>query len=328
MSPKEKSSKKSIIIISICFTLVIALAGGLFAMQYIKLMDEKSAVQSKLAKTEAERNAVSSENAVNQSKINDLNKTVSDLESEVNKLNNDISQIKLTKAAESALKAASSNSLAKLEAPNVGDKVCYLTFDDGPSDNTLKILSILKKANAKATFFVVATSKLSYIRKVKEEGHTIALHTNTHEFSSIYSNEEAYFNDLEAIHKKVNDIIGDIPFILRFPGGSSNKVSMDYNIGIMSRLTKQVEEKGYTYVDWNVNSGDADGHNVPANTILNQIKKGSKNKNEICVLMHDTNAKNTTVDALPYVISYLREEGFRFEALTKESPIFHHNINN
>lgn len=328
MSPKEKSSKKSIIIISICFTLVIALAGGLFAMQYIRLMDEKSAVQSQLAKTESERNAVSSENAVNQSKINDLNKTVSDLESKVNQLNNDISQIKLTKAAESALRAASSNSLAMLEAPNVGDKVCYLTFDDGPSDNTLKILSILKKADAKATFFVVGTSKLSYIQKAKEAGHTVALHTDTHVFSNIYNNEEAYFSDLEAIHKKVTDIIGEIPLILRFPGGSSNKVSMDYNSGIMTRLAKQVEEKGYTYVDWNVNSGDADAHNVPAKKILNQVMASSKNKNEICVLMHDTDAKNTTVEALPHVISYLRKEGFRFEALTKESAIFHHNINN
>lgn len=328
MSTKEKSPKKSIIIISICFALVLALAGGIFAMQYTRLMEEKNEVQSELAKTEAERNAASSENAVNQSKINDLNKTVSDLESEVNKLNQDISQIKLTKAAESALKAASSNSLAMLEAPNVGDKVCYLTFDDGPSDNTLKILSILNKSDAKATFFVVGTSKLSYIQKAKAAGHTVALHTNTHEFDKIYINEEAYFNDLEAIHKKVTDIIGEIPLILRFPGGSSNKVSMDYNNGIMTRLAKQVEEKGYTYVDWNVNSGDADAHNVPAKTILNQVKEGSKNKNALCILMHDTDAKGTTVEALPYIISYLRSEGFRFEALTKESEIFHHNINN
>ncbi len=96
----------------------------------------------------------------------------------------------------------------------------------------------------------------------------------------------------------------------------------------MTRLTKKVEAKGYTYVDWNVNSGDADGYNVPASTILRQIKNESKNKNEICVLMHDTASKNTTVKALPSIISYLRSQGYRFEVLTKDSAEFHHNLNN
>ena len=108
---------------------------------------------------------------------------------------------------------------------NDGDKVCYLTFDDGPSDNTLKILDILKRANAKASFFVIGTSKLDYIKRIHNEGHTVALHANNHDYSKIYKSEEAYFKDLNAIAAKVKKITGVDSKIIRFPGGSSNTIS-------------------------------------------------------------------------------------------------------
>lgn len=218
--------------------------------------------------------------------------------------------------------------MSLLTKPNVGDKVCYLTFDDGPSENTLKILNILNQANAKATFFVISTSNLDYIKKADEAGHAIGLHANSHEYGAIYKSEDAYFNDLATISNKVKNLIGKESKLLRFPGGSSNTASRKYKKGIMSTLTKAVEAKGYAYFDWNVDSGDASGNNIAVSKLVNNIKNSTSGTRDICVLMHDTAAKDTTVEALPQIICYLRGLGYRFEALTTDSPVFHHGVNN
>ena len=111
----------------------------------------------------------------------------------------------------------------QLPASDVGEKAIALTFDDGPVPGiTDKILDILKQANAKASFFVMGTSKLSYIKRAYAEGHTIALHTDTHNWS-IYKSEKTYFDDLNKISNKVKDLIGIETKIIRFPGGSNRK---------------------------------------------------------------------------------------------------------
>lgn len=328
-------------LISICFLLVVALAAGIFGMEYSSLLSKNRAIEKTLSETKADYDALSSQNAEKQEKLEKQEKTINDLNSKVNQLNDDISKIKLTKAKANSSKATTNTSSKKkskvkiekvnlklLHQPNEGKKVCYLTFDDGPSDNTLKILDVLKEANAKATFFVIGTSKLSYIKRAKEEGHAIALHSNTHDYAKIYKSESAFKKDLDAIHDKVVAEIGEIPLIMRFPGGSSNTVSKKYKKGIMSKLVNSVEEWGYTYVDWNVDSTDASGNRVAPERIIKNIQTYSKNKGDICILMHDTSAKTTTVEALPSIICYLREKGYRFEALTKDSPIFHQGVNN
>ena len=115
---------------------------------------------------------------------------------------------------------------------------------------------------------------------------------------------------------------------MRFPGGGSNGVSKKYCVGIMSRLTNQVKAKGYAYFDWNVSSGDADGNNVPATQIVNNVLNQSVNKNSICVLMHDSAAKGTTVEALPAMLDGLAKMGFRFEGLTESTYGYCHAVNN
>lgn len=208
-------------------------------------------------------------------------------------------------------------------------RVCYLTFDDGPSDNTLKILEVLKRYNAKATFFVIGRGKLDYVKNIKEEGHTVALHSDTHNYQNIYSSVDAYFADLQGISDKVENITGEKPMLIRFPGGSSNTTSISFSKGIMTELTRMVEEKGYSYFDWNIDSGDASGTNIPATKLVNNIKaQNYKLYSNICVLCHDTSAKDTTVEALPEIIEHLSAQGFVFEGLTASSPGFHHRINN
>ena len=210
-----------------------------------------------------------------------------------------------------------------------GEKICYLTFDDGPSKNTPLILDILKNYNAKATFFVINTGDIGYIQRIHDEGHTVGLHTYSHNYAQLYSSTDAYFNDLQQISDKVESIIGIRPTVMRFPGGSSNKVSAKYCKGIMTQLVTLVQEKGYSYFDWNISSGDADSTTPSYTYIRNNVLNNARNKNSICVLMHDASAKTTTVQALPEIIEGLTNMGYRLEALTPEAYGYHHqNLNN
>ena len=258
-----------------------------------------------------------------------LKETQSQLENENSKLKKEITELKAKKEAGS--KSAVSNLTAVTQNPQPTGKICYLTFDDGPTDNTLKILKILKAKNVLATFFVVDTpqTKINYISQAYADGHTIGFHTASHNYSHIYSSVNAYYKDFNAIVNKVKSIIGVNSFVMRFPGGSSNQISSHYSKGIMSYLTSTqgVAKYGYTYFDWNVDSGDASGK-LSASKIVNNVLQGAKGKNSICLLMHDAAAKTTTVDALPGIIKGLKEQGFTFKPLTKESYGFHHSVQN
>ncbi len=207
-------------------------------------------------------------------------------------------------------------------------KTCYLTFDDGPSDNTLKILEILRQYDAKATFFVIGAAKLEYLPQIVNEGHAIGLHSNTHRYSEIYSSTAAFIADIDMLSQKIENIIGIKTKLMRFPGGSNNTVSRKYCAGVMTELTTQMQMNGYAYFDWNVDSGDASGKNVPASRIVQNVLNQAANKNSICVLMHDTAAKSTTVAALAEILHGLKNQGYKFEALTEQSYGYHYTVNN
>lgn len=216
---------------------------------------------------------------------------------------------------------------SKMGGNHAGERVIYLTFDDGPSANTPKVLEVLRREGVKATFFVTAQSKenLKYIGKAHKEGHAIAAHTYSHS-PSIYKTTETYFADLDKIQNVIKHYTGSTTNIIRFPGGSSNL--MYYRASgdplTMIRLSQAVRDRGYQYVDWNVSSEDATGVHVPVETI---IRSSCKSKgNDICLLMHDAPGKQTTVQALPYIIQYYKNRGYRFATLTSTSYICHHNI--
>jgi len=208
--------------------------------------------------------------------------------------------------------------------------VIYLTFDDGPSSTiTPKVLDILKETGVKATFFVTGKSdSLNYlIKRAYDEGHTIALHTYTHVYSQVYQSETAYFNDLYRIRDKVKNIIGVESNIIRFPGGSSNTVSRNYNKGIMSRLVNQVTEKGFIYFDWNVGSGDA-STGATQSSVYNSVIKGvSPNKTNV-VLMHDFENNYKTLNALRDIINTCKSNGYTFAPITSSTPQVTHGVNN
>lgn len=204
---------------------------------------------------------------------------------------------------------------------NNGTGVVYLTFDDGPSGTgtTEKILNILKNEGVKATFFVTSGGPDYLIKREYDEGHRIALHTSTHQYSYIYSSVDNYFADLITIKNRVYRITGYNSNIIRFPGGSNNTVSNIYYSGIMDILTNEVINKGYTYFDWNVSSGDA-GKCYSSDCVYNSVVNSlSKNRINI-VLMHDI--KSYTADALKDIIDYCKLNGYTFKVIDENtSPI-------
>lgn len=196
-------------------------------------------------------------------------------------------------------------------------KYAYLTFDDSTSANTTVILDTLKQYNVKATFFVTGKSDPALLKRMKDEGHVIGNHTMTHNYESIYANTDAFWADFNAERDYILETVGDVSMFLRFPGGSNNSIGM--RRGVMGAITAQAKEKGYIYVDWNVDSGDARGGTVPKETIIKNVISGSSNKTEAIILMHQTAPKTTTAQALPEIIVSLRAMGFQLKPLNESS---------
>lgn len=218
---------------------------------------------------------------------------------------------------------------ANREAIKDGIKICYLTFDDGPSSNTKQILNILDQYHIKATFFVTGTSPdhFHYIKEAYQKGHTIGLHTYSHDYEKIYSSLNNYLKDLKQIKEVVYQQTGIYTKYMRFPGGSSNLVSKKYNVGIMKRLTKKVIDMGYQYYDWTSINGD--GENIK--TVSGLKKKAIEEiegKEDIMFLMHDSESCENTVKALPDILDYLIKKGYQFETINQYSPTFHHSVQN
>lgn len=206
------------------------------------------------------------------------------------------------------------------------EKIAYLTIDDGPSNLTEPVLDILDEYGIKATFFVTgAMPEYSYmIKEAYDRGHTIGLHTYSHDYASIYSSVDAYFTDLDAIGQVVKNEIGYVPCFIRFPGGSSNTVSAKYTSGIMTTLVSEVNARGYQYYDWNASTGDG-----AVRTWAELVGLGtSYNENNLIILAHDSASKQTTVDALPAIIEHYQYLGYEFKAIDRDSYVPHHGVNN
>ncbi len=211
-------------------------------------------------------------------------------------------------------------------AAEAGGKRIYLTFDDGPGPYTARLLDILAREDVKATFFVTgkAADHPELIRRMAAEGHTVALHCYSHDYERIYASSEAYFDDLCRLEALLAEDLGYVPRILRFPGGSSNAVSF-FNPGIMSRLSAEVTEAGYCYVDWNVDSRDSIGCRSAAG-VLRNMQQGVEGLDSSVILLHDIYAYS--VDAVESFIRWGKEQGCHFYPITAEGPTARHIIYN
>lgn len=278
------------------------------------------------------------EQAVNESILQLQN--VQDLQNEINELRRDLGLISGERDDLRERVSQLENELNTLQnrptiLPYEGDSTrggrVYLSFDDGPSHNTPLILDILAEYGVQATFFVIGTSDFHYVRRIVEEGHAVALHSYTHNYSQIYANEEAFWADIDRLNDRIYEYAGVRSNVLRFPGGSSNQVSIRHNRGIMTRLAQQVPERGKAYFDWNVDSNDANarfGNPTPPGVIFDSVRTQSARLTDAHVLMHDSNRQTTTVEALPAIIEHFLSREFTFHVTTVDTPPIHHRIAN
>lgn len=224
------------------------------------------------------------------------------------------------------VKVISKPSNPSSQTPSNQKGTIYLTFDDGPKEGTTNvILDILKEEGVSATFFVTNSGPDYLIKREHDEGHTVGLHTASHNYQTVYKSVNSYYNDLKQVQDRVKRITGIESKIIRFPGGSSNTVSKKYSKGIMTTLTKDVVNKGYRYYDWNIDSDDAGGTNTSSGVYNNVVKYLSKNRSNM-ILMHDI--KPHTKDALRSIIRYGKNNGYTFEKITMSTPMITHHVNN
>ena len=201
---------------------------------------------------------------------------------------------------------------------NGGVKTCYLTFDDGPSSEvTASILDTLRRYNVKATFFEVGSiikSNPDMARRVFEEGHLIANHSQSHNYDNLYASESSFINEVQKAEDAITTVCGEAPKmkLFRFPGGSYNAGD---HASEKQTYKKTLADAGYYYIDWNSLTGDAEGRTKNAEELLGYLQSNIDTDYSAVVLMHDASTKKATAEALASVIEYLMSEGYTFKRL-------------
>lgn len=203
-------------------------------------------------------------------------------------------------------------------------KRVYLTFDDGPSSNTSRILDILKEKNVKGTFFVVgrlSDTTTPMYKRIVDEGHAIGMHSYTHKYNEIYKDTDSFIYDVEKIQLLIYEQTGVMSKLYRFPGGSSNTVSRTD----IKKLSEELNKRDIKYFDWNVVSGDASStYGLPKEEIVRRCTQGALAHENAVILMHDLPEKATTVEALPDIIDYFQSIGVEILPLDENSEQVHH----
>lgn len=192
-------------------------------------------------------------------------------------------------------------------------KTAYLTFDDGPCSTTPQVLDLLDQYDAKATFFVVYTEDgaySDYLNDIADKGHTLALHSYSHDYDKIYASVDAFLDDFSKVFDWVYETTGVRCTLYRFPGGSVSS----YSKNVIDDIIAEMERRGFTYYDWNVSSGDGSNLTTSYN-IIDNICNNIGGFKEPVVLMHDAAGKSATLNALPTVLSNLNNLGYTFSAL-------------
>ena len=195
------------------------------------------------------------------------------------------------------------------------EKQVYLTFDDGPSKKiTPQILDILKQYDVKATFFLLGSRVELYPDLVKrefEEGHYIAKHGYSHKYSQIYQSKDTTFAEYVQCENAIKNVLGNPDYnsyLFRFPGGSSGGKYEE----VKSQARELFNTYGVAYTNWNCLTGDAENKKTKEECIQEMLNTKA-DQNSIILLMHDANDKQQTVDALPEIIQYFKNEGYTFK---------------
>lgn len=195
------------------------------------------------------------------------------------------------------------------------EKIAYLTFDDGPTKKvTPKILDILKENNVPATFFVVGKHVKEHpeiVKRAYEEGHFIANHGYNHDNKKLYLSKESFLSEIRNTDIEIGKAIGISNYcshVFRFPNGFMSSIYKSQKEKAISYL----EELNYIYIDWNCLNKDSE-KKYSKSQLLNNLKKTSKDKGTLVILMHDTGDVNNTFDVLEDSINFLKQNGYKFK---------------
>ncbi len=197
------------------------------------------------------------------------------------------------------------------------EKVVYLTFSDGPSERTDEILAILAEKDVKATFFVVGCNEEGdeqRLRNIAAQGHTIGMHSYTHDYAAIYASMESFLGDFYQNFQEILNATGVAPTVFRLPGGSINI----YNAAVYRKLIGEMVRRDFVPFDANVSTEDVDSQNTAEKLVENVLRDMSGLTRGV-VQLHDSVSKTSTVEALPTIIDRLREQGYSFMAITPET---------
>ncbi|MDR6843390.1 polysaccharide deacetylase family protein [Flavobacterium granuli] len=180
--------------------------------------------------------------------------------------------------------------------PLVKEKKIALTFDDGPHEMTLLVLDVLKKYNAKATFFCIGKNIETHpeiLKKVIEEGHTVGNHTYSHSrFFDFYRKSEV-IAEIKQTDALIESVLGKKTNLFRPPYGVTNP-SIRRALAVTKHKT----------IGWNIRSFDGGTKNKKfiLNRIIKRIKPGG------IVLLHDTSIQ--TVSVLKQLLLYLGQNNY------------------
>lgn len=302
----RKKQKKVVGIVPFVIMVILFTIVSLITLYFFKNKADEVIEKDNLLKIEQQKNEeIELQLQETQQQNEQMFKQIEELKEEIKKLQLEVARKKDNK-----------------EQNIVKERVAYLTFDDGPSDNTVAILDFLKKNHIPATFFVVGNvNRPDVYKRIIDEGHTIGNHTYGHDYNKIYKSADTFLADVDKLNDLLEEATGQRSTILRFPGGSNNTVSRHAGgNGIMKTITAKVKEEGYRYFDWNVDSQDASKAVQDKNVIVRSVVSGAQYTNQAVILMHDAPAKTTTVDALPEIVEGLKKLGFVFKPLTMDTP--------
>lgn len=214
-----------------------------------------------------------------------------------------------------------SNSKDK-EASEPSKKVVYLTFDDAPGgDVTRKTLDILKEENICASFFIIGQQikgQEDIILRIKNEGHSLGLHSFTHERCNLYGSSSDFISEMKKVQKALYDVTGENYYILRFPFGCNNSTYR-----LTNEMVNAVHSNNFKIYDWTQDTLDGANPNSSPDTIL---KRAISTNDNVVVLMHNASANKNTSQAVKGIIKYYKSQGYTFKKITTDTPEIYHII--
>lgn len=302
---KPKLNKKKIALIAIISVLLVAL----FSFLGIKVAEayNKKLIAKRIEKQE-QLNLIKQQDIKN---VDDLQQTRQNNIESINNAEQTIENLNIRK-----LPVYSEN--AKKAMKNIyktDKKIAYLTFDDGPSQTvTPQILDLLKQENIQVTFFVLGKNVKAnpdLVKREYTEGHYIANHGYSHDYSKIYKNVDNVISEYHKTEEQIQKAIGTTQYhsyLFRFPGGSNGGKYAN----LKQKAKEELNKQNISFIDWNALTSDAAGANTKEKIVQN-LKSTVKDKNSVVILMHDASNKILTYETLPEIIQYLREQGYSFD---------------